>query len=111
MREITFKAETDLELFFMVNDYIKGYIENNGQLPELKAKLIKEKFLKLNPIGSHIISNTTGLKYYPFNKEYAILDIRVSTWSNNYISVLLNGDNNKTEWKDLKRFTGFVPFE
>ena len=32
MKEITFKAETSEELFFMIEDFLKGYELNNGIL-------------------------------------------------------------------------------
>ena len=47
MKEITFKAETSEELFFMIEDFLKGYELNNGK--PSKSKLLKENFLKSNP--------------------------------------------------------------
>ncbi|MHC6199220.1 hypothetical protein [Elizabethkingia miricola] len=46
MREITFKAETDLELFFMIEAYLMGYIENNGSRTKIKGRFLKENFFK-----------------------------------------------------------------
>ncbi|MCT4329598.1 hypothetical protein [Elizabethkingia meningoseptica] len=112
MREITFKAKTDLELFFMIEAYLMGYIENNGSRTKIKGRFLKEKFLKNNPIVTIIItSNTKALKYYPYNKEYSILDIDVRSLGDPpAILVLLRGDNDKTEWHWLKKFIGYNPF-
>ena len=58
MKEIYFKAETELELFFMMDSYVKGYVENNGLYKELKERYLKEQFLKFNPIGKLVKSKT-----------------------------------------------------
>ena len=38
MKEITFKAETSEELFFMIEDFLKGYELNNGKFSLIKSK-------------------------------------------------------------------------
>ena len=104
MKEITFKAETSEELFFMIEDFLKGYELNNGK--PSKSKLLKENFLKSNPLGTLVRSGTNLYKDYPLGKEYPILDVQVYIYPDKTtsFSVLLKGDNNKTTWKNLKKF-------
>lgn len=32
MKEITFKAENEFELFFIVEDYMNGFVQRNGKI-------------------------------------------------------------------------------
>lgn len=39
MKEITFKAETEEELFFMVQDFLNGYELNNGKIIHIQKNV------------------------------------------------------------------------
>ena len=67
---------------------------------------LKENFLKSNPLGTLVRSGTNLYKNYPLGKEYPILDVQVYIYPDKTtsFSVLLKGDNNKTTWKNLKKF-------
>lgn len=110
MKEIIFKGETELEIFFMMDNYVKGYIENNGEYRELKERYLKEQFIKLNTLGKLITSKTNKYKHYPAEHLYPILDIKIHyyTVSRVNVSVLLKGEDEKNSWKPSNDFTGLI---
>lgn len=114
MIKVTFEAETDTELFLMVENYRKGFLQNNYNLSEDKIKeiIIKRRILELNPIGKLLKSNSNSYKHYPIGKEYPILDIKVSVVYRNrsWSSVLLKGEDGKTTWKSTDKFIGFIDY-
>lgn len=95
MEKITFKAESKEELFQEIEKYYKE---------ALRKKAIKDKFLKKNPIGSIVISNSNLKKNYPRNSPYSILDVGLNV--NEDILILLQGDNGVNNWQHLKWFKG-----
>lgn len=119
MQEITFKAESELQLFIMIDNYLKGFIENNGGLDllqknvkRLKQNDVRKRFLIHNPLNTMLTSNTRKYKYYPFGKAYAILDVDVDLYSSeNLIRVLLKGDNEIDSWHFIKHFTGLNSYD
>ena len=110
MKEIYFKAETELELFFMMDSYVKGYVENNGLYKELKERYLKEQFLKFNPIGKLVKSKTQKNKNYKIENSYPILDVKIHyfTVSKHNVSLLLKGDDGKNSWKPSSDFSNLI---
>ena len=108
MKEITFKAENEFELFFIVEDYMNGFVQRNGKIDKKKweAQVSKEKFLQLYPLGSSVICKTDYYKQYLLNNEYQIEDVKVyiDSYNTEEISVLIRGEDNVATWKKLNSF-------
>lgn len=41
MKEITFKAENEFELFFIVEDYMNGFVQRNGKIDKMRKYYIQ----------------------------------------------------------------------
>lgn len=63
-------------------------------------------------MGTLIKSNANVFKYFPFGKEYPILDVKVGVGYDQRvkINVLVNDDRGKNQWKSLSRFIGYASF-
>lgn len=113
MPKISFEAESDLELYLIINNYLRTFFSDKDpkNLPNtIKRKIYFERFSKLNPIGSLITSNTRRLKHFPIGKKYEIINYEEG-YGENEIIVLLKGENEKTSWINIEKLSGYIPYK
>ena len=68
MKEATFKAETEEELYKLAKAFCDGFLKNSISY--------EDRFKQLNPIGKEIVKNKNGqAKTLTVRKKYIILGI------------------------------------